>query len=345
MAVRVPNSTVFSLQHAVNAVADHTLSLALKASPTDKFDLQDCYVGAEADYFDPNYNNNSYAEPNSLKRFRNYGPPYCYVSNVEYQNSSPSIDYNSRGVWFNSTGQLMIVLYRDAVIKLYNLSTAWDVSTAIYHHQKTLNSGDQYSGLHLNSYGTAFLTVNTTEKRIEKWTLSIAWNFTTASFSPLLSTTFIFSSIDTGVMDIALSSDGMKLFFVGNQYTYTKLYQYDLSSAWDLTIVSYAYTLDISTNHPLVGVFLSSDDKKVFTLSQYTNYLRQVNLATAGELSTWWWDCIGTFLGYYDTHATAFFIRERISGTPPYVGELDIYISGTENNKVYKVITNEEPLV
>jgi hypothetical protein len=65
VAVRVPDTNTFSLQDVYNAVNDH-------ASPSG--DLDSCFANAESGYFDPAYNNDSYAPANSLKRFRNYGP-------------------------------------------------------------------------------------------------------------------------------------------------------------------------------------------------------------------------------------------------------------------------------
>ena len=65
MPVFVPDTNTFSLQHVFNAVNDH-------ASPRE--DLMDCFAYAVSYYFDANYDNDSYAPANSLKRFRNYGP-------------------------------------------------------------------------------------------------------------------------------------------------------------------------------------------------------------------------------------------------------------------------------
>jgi hypothetical protein len=75
MAVRVPDTNTFSLQDVVNAVEDHAGDI-----PDN---LSACFANSIVSYFDPDYDNNSYAVANSLKRFRNYGPdegnydPFC----------------------------------------------------------------------------------------------------------------------------------------------------------------------------------------------------------------------------------------------------------------------------
>jgi gliding motility-associated-like protein len=65
MPVSVPDTNTYSLQHVYDAVNDH-------ANPTG--DLDSCFDQSEPTYFDPQYNVDSYAPPDSLKRFRNYGP-------------------------------------------------------------------------------------------------------------------------------------------------------------------------------------------------------------------------------------------------------------------------------
>lgn len=62
--IRVPNTTTFSLNDVNISVGSHATVYGT---------LSSCYASSEPTYFDPNYNNDSYAVPNSLKRFRNYG--------------------------------------------------------------------------------------------------------------------------------------------------------------------------------------------------------------------------------------------------------------------------------
>jgi len=66
MAIRVPDTNTFSLQDVVNAVENHAGNIS--------DNLSACFSNAISVYFDSNYNNDTYAVANSLKRFRNYGP-------------------------------------------------------------------------------------------------------------------------------------------------------------------------------------------------------------------------------------------------------------------------------
>ncbi len=66
MAVSVPDTNTFSLTDVLAAVEDHAGDIANN--------LLACFSYANSTYFDPGYNNSSYAPANSMKRFRNYGP-------------------------------------------------------------------------------------------------------------------------------------------------------------------------------------------------------------------------------------------------------------------------------
>lgn len=66
MAVYVPNTTNFTLTNVRAAVEDHAGSITGT--------LQHCFNLADNDYFDDEYNDDSYAPANSMLRFRNYGP-------------------------------------------------------------------------------------------------------------------------------------------------------------------------------------------------------------------------------------------------------------------------------
>lgn len=64
--VLVPNTETFTLQDVVNAIQWH--------SPYSGTDLSSCFASSISNFFDPSYNNDTYAPANSMKRFRNYGP-------------------------------------------------------------------------------------------------------------------------------------------------------------------------------------------------------------------------------------------------------------------------------
>jgi len=79
----VPNTTTFSLTDVVAELGGGETS------------LQDCFNNSTTDNFDPNYNNNTYASPNSLLRFRNYTTqvPLAYFNGTTSQGISSNEIY------------------------------------------------------------------------------------------------------------------------------------------------------------------------------------------------------------------------------------------------------------
>lgn len=135
MAIIVPNTNTFSLQDVWNAIKDR--------APGTTGDLSDCFANAISNYFDPAYNNNSYAPANSMKRFRNYGKgnPITGVYTI------PFPDYDGARV----IGRLIYVspdgdnLFIFVTVERYQAYTNWlvrftmqgfDLSTLIFHSHR-----------------------------------------------------------------------------------------------------------------------------------------------------------------------------------------------------------------
>jgi len=69
----VPDTNTFSLNDVYNAVNSHTSCSA---------NLSDCFDKADSWRFDSDYNNDSYAPANSMKRFRNYNNATTYSASI-----------------------------------------------------------------------------------------------------------------------------------------------------------------------------------------------------------------------------------------------------------------------
>lgn len=92
MANYVDDNELFTLQQVYDAVSDHD-------APSD--DLQSCFDNAIQAYFNPDYNNDTYAPALSMLRFRDYKPniavPFYYdsihVYDVQYIEPPYSMSY------------------------------------------------------------------------------------------------------------------------------------------------------------------------------------------------------------------------------------------------------------
>ena len=144
----------------------------------------------------------------------------------------------ARGMRFKPDGTRVILAnYTNAVLNTYDLSTAWDISTASYNASasKTLSefSANQVYNTEFSADGTKFFTNNiaTNPATIVSYTLSTAWDPSTATYD---GTIFRPTSINLGYT-FAFSSTGEKLYRWNGVAVLGSITQYNLSTPYDLS--------------------------------------------------------------------------------------------------------------
>ena len=130
-------------------------------------------------------------------------------------------------------------IYEDilSIIESSQSSIPWDVSTATYANKFVSVNGQETSprGLAFSSDGLSIYIVGTANNTVYQYTLSIAWDVSTATYA---SKSVSVSSQDSYTVGLAFSSDGLAMYVVGQ--VHYKIYQYTLSTAWDVSTASYA---------------------------------------------------------------------------------------------------------
>lgn len=197
------------------------------------------------------------------------------ISNPTYENktfSFSSQDAAPSGIQFNNDGtKLYMSGASNHKVFQYSLSSAYDVSTASYD-SKSLSSSSVLYGFTFNNNGTKIYLARH-NATITEHTLSTPYDVSTAGSA----TVFNLQS-GTYAAGIAFNSDGTKLFVVDND-TGQGVYQYNLSTAYDISTASYAsISLSISSeNTNPRQIAFSGDGSKLFvaaandwTIDQYS---------------------------------------------------------------------------
>lgn len=152
--------------------------------------------------------------------------------NILHSAQEPSI----RTLEFSSDGSKMYILggNHNSVFQ-YDLSTPWDLSTATYNSDSFsfADEDSQAYGLAFNTDGTKMFTNGSTNKTLYQYSLGTAWDVTTASYD---SVSYAYSGLSYGV-DIEFSNDGSRMYLI-NAQLFDDLYQYSLSTPWDITTAS-----------------------------------------------------------------------------------------------------------
>ena len=225
---------------------------------------------------------------------------YSYASkslSVSSQEDKPlALEFSADGTKAYVIGQTNNRIYQ------YTLSTPWDVSTGSYA-SKSFSVASQDSkgwGFSINDEGTKAYVTGEINNRIYQYTLSTPWDISTASYA---SKNFLFSSQTTTGRNTFFKPDGLTM-FLGTQ-TAGMIYQYTLSTAWDISTASYASkSLDVSANETApTGIELSPDGRKLFALGFVTaDTIFQYTLSTPYDLST----------GSYDSKSLSVNAQESI---------------------------------
>jgi hypothetical protein len=209
------------------------------------------------------------------------GASYDSVSfSVSAQAVTPS------DIEFKSDGTKMYILegITNRVMYQYSLSTAFDITTASYDSVSfsVVTQATGGYGLFFKGDGTAFYVADIDTESIYQYSLSTAWDLSTASYA---SKSYSISSQTTNPYGVSFKSDGTKMFVLAS--TTDTVYEYDLSTAWDVSTASYnsvSFSVTTQESFPTSLVFNNTGTK--FFVGGNTDAFYEYNLSTAWDLST-----------------------------------------------------------
>ena len=118
----------------------------------------------------------------------------------------------------------------------YTASTAWDISTLSAASTLTPSSAQKKpQGIYVKPDGTQLITVNTVYDRVYNYDMSTPWSVSTASYGGNSTDGFFVGYQVTNPVGVTFNSSGTKMFI----HSPTNIYQYTLSTAWDVSTSSY----------------------------------------------------------------------------------------------------------
>jgi len=258
------------------------------------------------------------------------------VSNIDgYEISSASYDSVSfsaaaqesgtRDATFKPDGTKMYIVGNNKIIYQYTLSTPWVVSSASYD-SVSFSVGSQDTSafsLAFKPDGTKFYLLGATNDSVFQYTLSTAWDMSTASYDSI---SFSVASQETTPYGMTLKPDGTKLYIVG--YVNDTVYQYTLSTAWDLSTASYdsiSFSVAVQDNSPR-GLAFKTDGTKMYIVGTTNSTIFQYTLSTPWVVSSSSYDSVSFSVGAQETYPYS--ISFKTGGTK-------FYIIGN-NNTVYQ---------
>ena len=229
--------------------------------------------------------------------------------------SVSSEEANPYGLFFKPDGTKMYVVGTAGDdVNEYDLSVAWDITTASYLQNFSVASQETVpSGVSFSSDGTKMYVIVISSDAVNEYSLSTAWDVSTASYTQ----NFSVAAQDTAPEDVTFKPDGTKMYVVSQD-----VHEYDLSTAWDVSTASHVRTAVLPS---ATSIFFKPDGTKMY-LS--TSTVTEYDLSTAWDISTA--SLSVTLSGLEETIARGLFFK--VDGTK-------MYIVGGTNDTVYQYST------
>jgi DNA-binding beta-propeller fold protein YncE len=219
-----------------------------------------------------------------------------------------------RGIFFSADGTKMYTIGSSSVYQ-YTLSTGFDVSTASYA-SKTFNFNSQDSSplsVAFSADGTKMYVVGYTNKSVFQYTLSTAYDVTTASYA---SKSISVSSQESDPYGLAFNNDGTKLYVIGT--TGDDVNEYALSTAYDVSTGSFTTSFSVSSQETSpYAVAFSADGTKMFIAGGATARVYRYSLSTAFSVSTASYDSVSFNVSSQETTPNG--IAFNLDGTKMFV--------------------------
>lgn len=199
-----------------------------------------------------------------------------------------------RNVAFRASLFLLLV----TVVTLPSTAHAWTASNATYD-SVSFSFGTQETssrGFTLSADGSKMYVVGYANDTVYQYTLSTAYDLSTASYA---SKSFSVASQSATPFDVVFSTDGTKMYVV---HWSSNVYQYTLGTAWDVSTASYAsksYGVNIGGN--VRSIAFKSDGTKLYVADAATGRVYQHSLSSGWDLATASSDGVSFVISSYES--------------------------------------------
>jgi len=190
---------------------------------------------------------------------------------------------NASGIYFRDDGRkVYIVGFTQDKVSEFDLYNPFDLSTITLKNTFSVASQEETPmGVSFKDDGTKMYVLGNTTDRVREYYLSTAWDISTASYSRDFNT----RSNDGNPRDIFFKPDGTRFYIVGSQNE--NVYEYSLSTPWNISTMSYTQSFDISSQETNAsGLTFKPDGTKMYVLGQDGDDVNEYDLSTAWDIST-----------------------------------------------------------
>jgi len=203
------------------------------------------------------------------------------LNNVSFTQrfSVSSQDGRPQGLTFKPDGsQMYVVGSNNFNVYQYSLSTAFDITTASFVRSFDVSTEDtRPHGLTFKPDGSRLYVTGSSNDNVYQYSLSTAYDISTASFVQ----SFGVSSQDTSPQGLAFKPDGSQMYIIGRGND--NVYQYSLSTAFDVSTARFTRSFDVSTEHNTPqGLAFDPDGTQLYVIGQTNENISQYAVGFVG---------------------------------------------------------------
>jgi len=176
-------------------------------------------------------------------------------------------------------------------------------------------------GLAFKPDGSQLYVIGTGSLSVHQYSLSTAYDISTASFSR----SFSVSSQDTSPQGLTFKPDGSQMYVTGR--VNDSVYQYALSTAFDISTASFSQSFSVSSQDGVpAGLVFKPDGSQLFVVGRGNSSVFQYGLSTAYDIST------ASFSQSFDVSSQ----DGRPEGLDLNPDGSQLYVVGRGNDSVYQ---------
>jgi sugar lactone lactonase YvrE len=188
-------------------------------------------------------------------------------------------DSNPQDLYFRNDGKKLYIMgSTNDVVYQYSLSTPWSIASTSYDSISfAVNTQDvSTTGVFFKPDGLTLYMLGSTNDTVYQYTLSTAWNVSTA----VVSGSFSVLAQENGVNAISFTADGSRMFIMGS--TGDDVNIYDLTTPWDVTTSSFVTVFSVAAQETGPnGLFVKPDGTKFYIIGTTNDTVYQYTIPSA----------------------------------------------------------------
>lgn len=211
--------------------------------------------------------------------------------------SVSSQENNASGVFFRNDGssndgkQMYIVGYSGDDVNEYSLTTAWDISTASYVRNFSVNNLDTAPmGLFFKSDGSEMFIFGQTTKTVYKFYLDTPWNVSSTTYYTPFTNYVSVGDRESQPAGLFFKPDGSEMFVLGRGAN--DVLKYNLQINWQIETAKFSQEFAVGTQETVSRGLVFRDDntanagKQMYVIGTQGDDVNEYSLTTAWDLST-----------------------------------------------------------